>query len=215
MEVNFARHTQNLATRYTLPPAPRRYYVFCKQGSYTDKKLVLHLNCIKSWWELRSNFAIAWNTFRIRLCRKRIIASPQATRSAKFCEVLKADFFGVQCSNLKRTNVFCLPEGYWFNGKTANEVAPMVHYSIEHYRNLPNFRTVRISSLHTDNCDRQIRTVSCCGPFLYWWFYRILIQSSYTSSLQVIRWSCAMPRSSLPSEKCRIGMFYSFQIWGR
>lgn len=43
---------------------------------------------------------------------------------------LKFKFFGACLSNIGVTEIHCLPEGHWPSGKTAAEVASMLHYSI-------------------------------------------------------------------------------------
>lgn len=80
-----------------------------------------------------------------------------------FVTGLKFDFFGVSVSNLKACDIYCLPEGHWPSGKTANEVATMLGNSIQLAKSqlaVP----CRSMILHADNCGGQNK-----NKFILWY----------------------------------------------
>eukprot|EP00171_Calliarthron_tuberculosum_P005258 IDg5258t1 len=69
-----------------------------------------------------------------------------------FITGLRFDIFGVSTSNLNCNFIFGLPEGFWPNGKSANEVLSMLSYVLQLHRRQQNFKTLL---LHADNCAGQ------------------------------------------------------------
>ena len=86
-----------------------------------------------------------------------------------FVTGLKLDLFGVHSSNRKRTYIFCLPEGHWPGGKTANEVGSMLYHVIQMHRQDYRFQNCRRLSLHADNCGGQNKNRSMV------WFFALLV----------------------------------------
>ena len=51
--------------------------------------------------------------------------------------------------------MFCLPEGHWPNGNTAEEVGLKIFHEIQAYRQDNRYNSFRRLVLHADNCGGQ------------------------------------------------------------